>query len=60
MERAKQVMRALIEHEDGQGMAEYGVILAIVSVSAISTITALGTELKASWQNTIDTIQAAM
>ncbi|MFP5504386.1 MAG: Flp family type IVb pilin [Candidatus Sericytochromatia bacterium] len=50
----------LIEHEDGQGMAEYGVILAIVSVSAISTITALGTEIKTSWQNTIDTIQAAM
>lgn len=60
MERAKQVLMTLIEHEDGQGMAEYGVILAIVSVSAISTITALGTEIKTSWQNTIDTIQAAM
>lgn len=60
MERAKQVLMSLIEHEDGQGMAEYGVILAIVSVSAISTITALGTEIKTSWQNTIDTIQAAM
>lgn len=60
MERATKVMRALIEQEDGQGLAEYGVILAIVSVSAISTITALGAGITESWQNTVETIQAAM
>ncbi len=33
--------------EDGQGMAEYGLILALVSVVVIAALTTLGTGLKA-------------
>lgn len=31
-------MRGIFENEDGQGLVEYGIILAIVSVAAISAV----------------------
>jgi pilus assembly protein Flp/PilA len=32
----------LIEREDGQGLAEYGLILALIAVVAITALTGLG------------------
>ncbi|KYZ76685.1 hypothetical protein AXX12_09715 [Anaerosporomusa subterranea] len=40
---AKQVLR----NQKGQGMVEYGLILALVAVVAVATLTTLGTDLKA-------------
>lgn len=36
----------LRRREEGQGMVEYSLILALVSVAAIGTLTALGTDVK--------------
>lgn len=37
----------LVEEESGQGMVEYGLILALISVAAIVTMTTLGTNINA-------------
>lgn len=60
MERARLIIRALVSGEDGQGMAEYGVLLAAVSVAAISAVSALGLEIHSVWQSAADIIEAAM
>lgn len=40
----EQMKRFLVE-EDGQGMAEYGLILLLVAIAVVTTLTALGTEI---------------
>lgn len=39
-------IRGFVREEEGQGMAEYGLILAGVAVVAIAAFTALGDEVK--------------
>lgn len=39
-----------LRKQAGQGMAEYGLILALVSVVAIVTLTTVGTDLKTLFQ----------
>ncbi len=39
-------LTAIVRDEDGQGMVEYSLILALVSVAAIGTLTALGADVK--------------
>lgn len=36
------VLKRLVREEDGQGMAEYGLILALVAVAVIAALAALG------------------
>jgi pilus assembly protein Flp/PilA len=36
------VLKRLVREEDGQGMAEYGLILALVAVAVIAALVALG------------------
>ncbi|MFQ5878690.1 MAG: Flp family type IVb pilin [Dehalococcoidia bacterium] len=36
------LMASLLHREEGQGMAEYALILALVSIAAIATLTAVG------------------
>ena len=40
-----QMVKAILRNEKGQGMVEYGLILALVAVVAIGTMTLLGTSL---------------
>ena len=47
MQSFKNTFAALVKEEDGQGMVEYSLILALVSVVAIGTLTTLGTDIKA-------------
>lgn len=47
MNRINTALTALITNEDGQGMVEYALVLALVSVVAIATLQALGTNLTA-------------
>lgn len=42
----KQLISRLIRGEEGQGMAEYGLILALIAVVVIAALTLLGTELR--------------
>lgn len=41
------LMRSLIKGEEGQGMVEYGLILALIAIVVIAALTGIGTELKA-------------
>lgn len=46
MQNIKNVFVTLVQDEEGQGMVEYSLILALVSVVAIGTLTTLGTQIK--------------
>lgn len=38
----KEMMMNLLKEESGQGMAEYGLILALIAVVCVAALTALG------------------
>ncbi len=42
--------------EEGQAMAEYGVILALIAVVAIAVVALLGTDIKNAFQAVVDAI----
>ena len=46
MQNIKNLFVTLVEEEEGQGMVEYSLILALVSVAAIGTLTTMGTNVK--------------
>ncbi|WP_245574311.1 Flp family type IVb pilin [Desulfovirgula thermocuniculi] len=43
----RELLRRLVKEEDGQGMAEYGLILALVAIVVIGVLTTMGSNLKA-------------
>ena len=47
-------MKRLFSDESGQGMAEYGLILALVAVVVIAVLTLLGTGLEGIFQQVVD------
>lgn len=40
-----QVMKRLVREEEGQGMAEYGLILALIAIVVIGAVSGIGTQL---------------
>lgn len=46
MQAIKSFVSRLVKEEEGQGMVEYSLILALVSVAAIGTLTTMGTNVK--------------
>jgi pilus assembly protein Flp/PilA len=52
-------VQMLRESEEGQGLVEYALILALVSVVAIAALTALGTNISTLLQGVADTIAGA-
>lgn len=40
-----EALKRLISEEQGQGMAEYGLILALIAIVVIVAVTAIGTKL---------------
>ncbi len=46
----------LRDREDGQAMAEYGILLALIAVAVIGTVILLGTDVKAAFQGVVDKI----
>uniref|UniRef100_A0A7C1FCW3 Flp family type IVb pilin n=1 Tax=Ammonifex degensii TaxID=42838 RepID=A0A7C1FCW3_9THEO len=42
----KELLRRLVKEEEGQGMAEYGLILALIAVVAIAALVLLGGKIK--------------
>jgi len=47
----------LMKDERGQGMAEYGLIIALVAIVVIVALTTLGTRLKAKFDKVTDTLK---
>lgn len=58
MRGVKEVIE-ILRDERGQGMAEYGLIIALVAIAAILALTFLGNALKAKFQNTAETLESA-
>lgn len=48
------MLKRFIREEDGQGMAEYGLILALVAVVVIGLLGTMGTTIKEKFQDVID------
>ncbi len=51
----KKILRA-IRKDEGQGLAEYGLILSLIAASAVATLTALGTGIN----NTLTTVTGTL
>jgi len=51
------MVKQLFKREEGQGMAEYGLILALVAIAVIAALTALGGGINANFQGVTDALQ---
>lgn len=49
-------VKALVKDEKGQGMVEYGLILALIAVVVIVTVTGIGTQLQVKFQEVLDAL----
>ncbi|MFH5836646.1 Flp family type IVb pilin [Proteiniclasticum sp. C24MP] len=52
-------LKRLWNDEEGQGMVEYGLILALISVAAIAVLVILGPRIAAVFQSVTDELDAA-
>lgn len=50
------MLRNLLRRREGQGMAEYGLILALVAVVAIAAVMLLGPRLKTVFQTIVNSL----
>mgnify|MGYP000203425383 CR=1 FL=1 len=46
----------LMDDERGQGMVEYGLIIALVAIAVIGVVTAMGGQLQSIFQTIVDTL----
>lgn len=56
----KEMLKWLRNEESGQGMVEYGLILALVAIVVIVILTAMGGNLKSLFTKTSDTLGSAV
>ena len=49
----------MFRREEGQGMAEYGLILALVAVVVIAVLTTMGTTIQGKFQDVINGLTGA-
>lgn len=49
-------LKAFTSNKKGQGMVEYGLIVALIAVAVIGVITLLGTEISNLFQQVVDTL----
>jgi len=52
-------IKRLVLEEEGQGMVEYGLILALISVVAIFVLTSIGNQLVAKFQEVLAALGGA-
>lgn len=50
----REILARLVREEDGQGMAEYGLILALVAVVVITVLVTMGEKIQATFQKIVD------
>lgn len=53
------ILKRLVKEEKGQGMAEYGLILALVAVAVIAALVLLGPAIAAKFEEVTDKIKTA-
>lgn len=53
-------VRNYLRNEKGQGMVEYGLILALISIAAIAVMTPIGTQITSVFQKVTDALTAAL
>ena len=58
MQAIKTLVSRIVKEEEGQGMVEYSLILALVSVAAIGTLTTMGTNVKGVFTGASNAMQA--
>lgn len=46
-----EALKRLVTEEKGQGMAEYGLILALIAIVVIAAVTGIGTNLKTKFES---------
>ena len=56
VEKMLSILQRLVSEETGQGMVEYGLILALIAVAVIAVLTTMGDELQNMFTNIKDTI----
>lgn len=56
LEFAIQWIKANYKREEGQAMAEYGIILALIAVAVIITLFALGGKINATLQSVVNAL----
>ena len=49
----KNIMNWFMKEESGQGMVEYGLILALISVVVIALLTSIGTQLQEKFKSVL-------
>lgn len=54
-----QVFNRLIYEENGQGMAEYGLILALIAIVVIAAVSGIGTQLIETFTDIVDGLKGA-
>lgn len=53
------LVKRLWKEEEGQGMVEYGLIIALISVVAIALLTDIGTNLQTKFQSVKDALTSS-
>ncbi|ADL11779.1 Flp family type IVb pilin [Acetohalobium arabaticum] len=48
------ILKRLLTEEDGQGMVEYGLILALIAVAVVAALTTMGEDLTTLFENITD------
>lgn len=56
MKTMRQSFTSLVKREDGQTMAEYGIILLVIAVVVAVLAVTLGTQISGAFQNVIDAL----
>jgi len=51
------MLKALLRNQKGQGMVEYGLILASISIVAIALMGDIGTGITTTFQNVVNALQ---
>lgn len=54
------LFRRLWNEDEGQGMVEYGLIIALVAIAAVVVLTSMGGEIDATFQSIQDTLSEAI
>ncbi|MFM1533708.1 Flp family type IVb pilin [Helcococcus ovis] len=55
----KNIMNWFMKEESGQGMVEYGLILALISVVVIFALTQIGDQLQTTFKKVLDSLKGA-